>query len=256
MYKSVDIIGNVLGKNSETSFFEGGGYLGPLQSRGMVSIGWLLGGVRSFDFFEDFINKWPLMRWLGTTLSFFYGIFVDYLCESINAIFKSSMFPNSLRLADVTFLHKKDSKELKEDYRSVIVLPILSKIFESKMCAQISAFFENVFSKLMRISKGYSTQHSDLKMLEKWKKCVSKGKVFGALLLDLSVNRCIWFSQPQITYSQMECLQLDYLSVRKQRIKIENIYSTWKLYLELHKVQNWERYYSILMADLFFIISN
>ena len=101
------------------------------------------------------------------------------------------MFPNSLRLADVTFLHKKDSKELKEDYRSVIVLPILSKIFESKMCAQISAFFENVFSKLMRISKGYSTQHSDLKMLEKWKKFVSKGKVFGALLLDLSINRRI-----------------------------------------------------------------
>ena len=44
---------------------------------------------------------------------------MDYLCESINAMFKSSMFPNSLKLADVTALHKKDSKELKEDYRSV-----------------------------------------------------------------------------------------------------------------------------------------
>ena len=58
---------------------------------------------------------------------------MDYLCESINAMFKSSMFPNSLKLADVTALHKKDSKELKEDYRSVSVLPTLSKSFERIM---------------------------------------------------------------------------------------------------------------------------
>ena len=37
-------------------------------------------------------------------------IFVDYLCESINAIFKSSIFPNSLKVADVTPLHKKAEK--------------------------------------------------------------------------------------------------------------------------------------------------
>ena len=58
---------------------------------------------------------------------------MDYLCESINAMFKSSMFPNSLKLADVTALHKKNSKELKEDYRSVSVLPTLSKSFERIM---------------------------------------------------------------------------------------------------------------------------
>ena len=32
---------------------------------------------------------------------------------------------------------------------------------------------------LRPVSTGYSTQH--LKMLEKWKKCVDKGKVFGTL---------------------------------------------------------------------------
>ena len=72
--------------------------------------------------------------------------FVDYFCESINAMFKSSMFPNSLKQADVTSLHKKDSKEVKEAYRSVSILPTLSKIFERIMFAQISPFFD-VFSK-------------------------------------------------------------------------------------------------------------
>ena len=41
-----------------------------------------------------------------------------------------------------------------------------------------------------------------------------------------------------------------------EKVKTENIYSTWKLYLELYTVQYWEHYYAIFMADLFFIISN
>ena len=51
---------------------------------------------------------------------------MDYLCDSINALFKSLMFPNSLKLADVTPIHKKGMKELKEDYRSVSILPTSS----------------------------------------------------------------------------------------------------------------------------------
>ena len=47
---------------------------------------------------------------------------MDYLRESINSTFKSSIFPNSLKLADVTLIHEKDSKELKEDYGSASIL--------------------------------------------------------------------------------------------------------------------------------------
>ena len=103
---------------------------------------------------------------------------MDYLCDSINALFKSSMFPNSLKLADVTPLHKKGRKELKEDYRSVSILPTLSKMFERIMFAQISAFFDNVFSKYQcGFQKGYSTQHCNLEMLEKWKNVSAKEKI-------------------------------------------------------------------------------
>ena len=62
------------------------------------------------------------------------------------------------------------------------------------MFPQISAFFDDVFSNcpgrllnvlctfnLRPVSTGYSTQHCHLKMLDKWKKCVDKGKVFGTL---------------------------------------------------------------------------
>ena len=91
---------------------------------------------------------------------------MDYLCD--NTMFKSSMFPNFLKLADVTPLHKKSRKELKEDSRSVCILPALSKIFEMMMLAQTSTFFDYVFSKYQcGFRKGYITQNWKLKMLKK-----------------------------------------------------------------------------------------
>ena len=93
---------------------------------------------------------------------------MDYLCDSINALFKSLIFANSLKLADVKPIHKKGMKELKEDYRSVSILPTLLKIFERIMFVQISASFDNIFSNYQcGFRKGYRTQHCNLKMLEK-----------------------------------------------------------------------------------------
>ena len=103
---------------------------------------------------------------------------MDYLCDSINALFRSLLFLDSLKLADVRPMHKKGMKELKEDYRSVSILPTLSKMFERIMFVQISASFDNVFSKYQcGFRKGYSTQHCNLKMLEKWKNVSVKEKI-------------------------------------------------------------------------------
>ena len=60
-------------------------------------------------------------------------IFSSFICESINNSIKSSIFPSCLKHADVTPLHKKCNKSLKENYRPVSILPILSKVFERSM---------------------------------------------------------------------------------------------------------------------------
>ena len=52
-------------------------------------------------------------------------IFVNYLCESINAMFISLMSFIFLKLAGVTRIHNLGRKELKEDYRSVSILPTM-----------------------------------------------------------------------------------------------------------------------------------
>ena len=51
-----------------------------------------------------------------------------------------------MKKADVTAIHKKvrkkDTKDNKEDYRPVSILPVLSKIFERIMFIQMSAFLK------------------------------------------------------------------------------------------------------------------
>ena len=60
---------------------------------------------------------------------------------SINNSIKSSVFPSCLKHADVTPMHKKCKESLKENYRPVSIIPILSKVFERSMFMLMSSFF-------------------------------------------------------------------------------------------------------------------
>ena len=95
-------------------------------------------------------------------------IFSNFICESINNSIKSSIFPSCLKHVDVTPLHKNCNKSLKENYRPVSILPILSKVFERSMFKQMSNFFDNIFSKYQYgFRKGFSTQQCLLALLKK-----------------------------------------------------------------------------------------
>ena len=115
-------------------------------------------------------------------------IFSDFLFAYYNAsVVKTSKFPSILTLADIIPVFKKGDKECKNNYRPVSVLPNMSKIFERIIFRQISNYMESFLSKYQcGFRKGYSTQHCLLFMLEKWKRAVDNGKVFGILLTDLS----------------------------------------------------------------------
>ena len=102
---------------------------------------------------------------------------------------------------------KKGRKKLKENYRSVSILPTLSKILDRITFAQKSTFFDNFFSKYQcGFRKGYRTQHCNSKMLEKWKKICRQTK--GLWCFINRPLKDIWLSRPWISHSQIECLQL------------------------------------------------
>ena len=100
---------------------------------------------------------------------------------------KSSKFPSILTLADIIPVFKKGDKECKNNYEPVSILSNMSKIFERIIFRKISNYMESFLLKYhCGFRKGYSTQHCLLFMLEKWKRTVDNGKVFGIWLTDLS----------------------------------------------------------------------
>jgi len=70
----------------------------------------------------------------------------DDICSSITIIINQSLnsgiFPSRLKIAKITPIHKKGSKDKIENYRPISVLPIISKIFETTIFDQITMYFK------------------------------------------------------------------------------------------------------------------
>ena len=144
-------------------------------------------------------------------------------------------FPDSLKLADITPTYKKDGTTNKENYRPISILPSVSKLFERSMFDQISVYIDKFLSPyLCGFRKGYSTQHTLIVMLEKWRKALDNGKIAGALLTDLSkafdcLNHNLLIAKLHaygFDYNSLAFIH-SYLSDRKHRTKINNSLSSW-----------------------------
>ena len=150
----------------------------------------------------------------------------------INIFIKPSFFLLCLKSADVTPLHKKGRKDSKQNYRSVSILPTLSKIYERSMSIQMSSFFEDIFSKhQFGFGKGFSTQQCLLTLLKKWENVIDKGKIFGTLPTHLSEAFDYLKHELVITklnvYGFILSLICNYLRNRKQRVRVNDLYVLW-----------------------------
>jgi len=147
----------------------------------------------------------------------------------------NKIFPNKLKLADVTPVFKKKDKNSVENYRPVSVLPTVSKIFERIMQKQINDYVINFLSPyLCGYRKGFSTQYALLSLLEKWKSCLDNKGFCGAILMDLSkafdtINHELLIAKLHAYGFSIDSLEiiLSYLQDRWQRVKINTTFSSW-----------------------------
>ena len=65
-----------------------------------------------------------------------------------NSLF-STVFPSSVKKANITPVYKKDKKFLKNNYRPVSTLSSVSKFYERCIYVQINDYFHSLFSKLL-----------------------------------------------------------------------------------------------------------
>ena len=161
--------------------------------------------------------------------------FCNSMCDLINSSINNCCFPDNLKWADITPIHKKGPTSNHENYRPISILPTFSKVFERIIFDQINEFFEEIFSKyLCGFRKGYSTQTALIRLLQKWQSCLDQKGVIGTVLIDLSkAYDCI---QHNLLLAKLEAygfsrksikLLKSYLSGRKQRVKILSSFSNW-----------------------------
>ena len=116
------------------------------------------------------------------------------------------------------------------------ILSNISKIYERCLYDQIQTFFDSILSKYQcGFRSGYNAQHCLITLIKKWKKSVDNGGAFGALFTDLSkAFNCL---SHELLIAKLDAYSFDknalklvnsYLSNRKQRVKINNEYSSWR----------------------------
>ena len=123
-----------------------------------------------------------------------------------------------------------------KNYRPVNVLPVVSKIYEKIMQKQILEYIDKHLSPhLCGYRKGCSTQTALTSMLEKLKLSVDNKGFADEVLMDLSksfdtINHQLLLAKLHAYGFSKQALAIicSYLSNRKQRIKINNVFSSWK----------------------------
>ena len=142
----------------------------------------------------------------------------------------------SLKLADVTPIHKKEEKILLKNYRPVSLIPIVSKLVERDMYNQISMYINKYLSPyIFGYRIGHSTEQCLSVMLEEWKKGLDDKFSAGGILTDLSkafdcLNHNLLIAKLEAYGFENNALSFvyNYLQERKQRTKVNGSYSSWR----------------------------
>ena len=157
------------------------------------------------------------------------------LCDLFNRCVSSCHFPSDMKLAEISPIYKKNDNMCKDNYRSVNLLPVISKIFEKIVADQLLLYFDKMLSPfLSAYRKGYSCQHVIMQLTEYWRLALDEGDCVGTVAMDLSKA---FDSMPHglliaklraYNISYDACLfMVSYLKNRRQRVKIQGQTSEW-----------------------------
>ena len=74
-------------------------------------------------------------------------IFYNFFQANLNNTTETCTFPEQLKYADVKPIFKKDSRTDKKNYRSIKILPNVSKIYERFLNNQLEEYFQALLCK-------------------------------------------------------------------------------------------------------------
>ena len=165
-----------------------------------------------------------------------FDVFGVELQNLINNSLNTGVFPDELKMGEISSLFKSEDSFIKKNYRPITVLPAVSKVYERIIQDQIIPFMEPVMSiYFCGFRKGYSTQHALMRLIEKCREFLDKNGHACALLMDLSkafdcLDHDLLIAKIHAYGFSRSALELiySYLNERKQRVKVNGSFSAWK----------------------------
>ena len=169
-----------------------------------------------------------LIKLSGTSIS-------ASLCMIFNRCVSDCCFPTDMKLSEISPVFKKNDNLDKENYRSVNILTVLSKVFERILSDQLTDYFKSILSpKLSAYRKGYSCQQVLLNLTELLRSALDENKYVGTISTDLSKafdrmpHGLLVSKLHAYGISSRACsLIISYLCDRKQRVKVLGSVSDW-----------------------------
>ena len=162
---------------------------------------------------------------------------VTVLTKIINQSLSTGIFPDSLKIAKITPIFKKEDPHLTDNYRPISLLPSISKVFEKIAYNQIYDYFtENqiLYESQYGFRKLHSTELAALEMSDKITTHLDQGKIPLAIFLDLSkafdtIDHKILIDKLRHYGLKGNSLNWfkSYLSNRKQYVEYNNSHSSY-----------------------------
>ena len=160
---------------------------------------------------------------------------INVLTKCVNKSVETGHFPDSLKLANVAPVFKKEDPFDKSIYRPVSILPLLSKVYDKVIYNQLSDYSDRFLNNILcAFQKAHNTQHALFKLHQSWKQVLGNGGFTGTILMDLS--KAYDYIPHNLLIVKLKCygvdktslrLLIDYHTRRKQRNKICSSFSSW-----------------------------
>ena len=122
-------------------------------------------------------------------LKFISGDIITILTQIINQSLCTGIVPNSLKIAKVTPIYKKEDPHITDNYRPISLLPVISKVLEKVVFLQVYDYFvENnlLYDSQYGFRKLHSTEYAALEFTDKITQHLDQGKLPIGIFLDLS----------------------------------------------------------------------
>jgi len=153
----------------------------------------------------------------------------------INQSLNTGIFPESLKIAKVLPVHKKDANDVFTNYRPISVLSSVSKVFERVIHDQLCQYFTDnnlLFDSQYGFRSKHSTELAALELIDRIVCGMDKSKIPVSIFLDLSkafdtLDHDILLDKLQYygLYGRNLDLMKSYLNSRQQYVVFNDIFS-------------------------------